>query len=219
MFDKVVVDDDKLSFIATFGNSVSDMEIVATLCAWMTNGYNDELSAIMEITRDMLNDSPTQGVVNWVTEDVVYDNCFFAILTNKCLYALLERLKGIYAIGSSLKCAYLGEVANHKYAHEAFASLLGGGTLFPTLESNCTFYRYNLLFYWLVYKLRCWGDVSIGNALLPCNDRVFDNAHRLGVTKKRLYANIDGAICLTKIARKWFGDNDFYKMYELLNYA
>lgn len=213
--EKVVVDDSLLSFIATFLASLHDTEVVATICSWLSNGHQGEGWFAIRVCDVEHECGHLLEALNKRTQ-AGDDACFFSVLTNNNYRNLLDKLN---ACNGSLYDAFLLQGGGcSKYAHDNLVRLLSCGTGLPTMNNDCTFFRFNLLLYWLTYRLKApkWKDLDTSNFLLPCNDMVFENAYKLGVIKKRMQSKLSNAVQLTKIARKWFGDKDFFKMYELL---
>lgn len=206
--DSVVVTDDCLSFIET-----SPPELVernAFVCAWLTNG--------LRLEREMIKRA-CDGFGQYVTGTQSRNKSFFAYFTDGNLAELTDRYMKYVSSFGSLHSAFIHYAVErpHEYAHEILAYMFGGGTGFQTLNSNGAFYRYNLLLYWLVFKLRVWDDVWTETILLPCNDRTFSRAYDFRIFKHHRKTNLQNTVELTKFARGLFGD-EFYKLYEILEY-
>lgn len=208
-------------FLSTFKDK-KDFEIVATICAWMANGWaNEEFVAQRYITKTMLP-TPSEYILSYnqrVQEIDAYTS-FFRVLTNMNLIYLNSRLKSVYEYYGSLEKCFYGTLAHHrksKYNYEIFADILSGCTGFQTDSSNCSFYRYNLLYYWLTYKHKIWNVYRHEKALLPCNDKIFRNAYKKGITRVLLKTNLPNTKILTKKAKEMYGNYEFFKMYEDLN--
>lgn len=217
----VVVKDDCLSFIASF-NGTRNAQIIAILCAYFSNGYSNPIDFVKKINEEKFKGNPLYYIGEYDYWDI----------PNFCLYENISELnfaRLLIIINNEILCHYDIFNAHHaymsstklkcKYAHEGFARMFGHNTHFPNIDNRGTFYRYNLIFYWLVYKLKIWKGIDTSTILLPCNDIVFSNAKKFGVTKTRLKATLSGTIKLTRIAREIFGDDEFWKLYELLNYS
>lgn len=144
------------------------------------------------------------------------------LLTWGNLDALERRYTDVTDTWGSIKAAYteLMKAKECAYPHVALATLLGGGTGFPTTEANSTFYRYNLMFYWLTQRVGAWTDVNTDKALLPCDNRIVQTAQRLRLLgKTRQETTIAQAIELTDMARVVLGNTHFYRLYEYLHKA
>lgn len=224
----VGTDDEKTLFVSTFAHNPDEEEIVAILSAWLSNGTRGELYAIDHLVNDIMQKKPKEYLENYYgeapSEKFVLSQSFFRQTTHYHLARLLEKIRKIQLSQKPElqdTFEYLMSRPKNKctFIHDAFAEMFGGETMFPTRESNGTFYRFNLLYYWLTYKLKIWHlNPYKDAALLPCNDKIFTGAYELGVVSKRMTSNLKSTIALTEIAREWFGDKDFYKMYELLNF-
>lgn len=207
-------------FISTFRDD-DDATIVLILCAWMSNGLKGEEIAIERFIEQEMGEHPLEYVLNyhksnkWANRGV---ESFYGALTYTNLHRLLVALSGIYTQLGGFGNAYIYHLSNKrskvKYAHEVLSMMMGTCSGFPTRTSNCTFYRSNLVFYYL-YKNRLF-DQDKSKMLLPCNDVVFARAKELGIISKDMKSNTKNVIELTNIARDWFGNEDFYKLYDLL---
>ncbi len=221
LVSQVDVCDEKASFISTFGDK-KEKEIVAVISAWLSNGVRNEDYVLKSIICGEMKGQPIDFLQDYrVTgcyKDREYES-LCGLLTYHHFHHLLIRLYSISKGSDTLQEAYLYTLTKKKppFSHDAFVRLLGKNTGFQTTKTNGTFYRFNLLFYWLTYRLNVWQDVDTTNAILPCNDKVFDNAYRLGIVEKPIKANLKNAVMLTNKAREWLGNNDFYKLYEILN--
>ncbi len=211
---KGVMDDENTLFISSFRNSsnVQYLEFVAIFMAWMQNGFKDECYFARSYLKHILPSIPDSTYLIDTS-----NKCFYGNLTYNNLSSLLEKVNSI-----DIRDCFKERMGNYKlykckYPHDGLASCFGDNVGFPTKESGGTFYRYNLLFYWLTYKFRIWDDVDYNKGIIPCNDSIFEKAYMLGVTRKRMRSSLKNAIELTNIAHSWFGDDDFYKMFELLN--
>ena len=214
--------DSELSLFISSYKDPDDATIVAILCAWVSNGLEGEEIAVERFIQREMDDYPTTAIRTRYTQEKVANRgieSFWGTLTYEHLFNLLSEIASILDGGNSIYEYYEHATKRKrcKYAHDALAMILGHNNGFPTRKSNCSFYRYNLLFYWLTYKLHIW-DVPTSKALLPCNDRIYENAYKLGITKYKKKNNLENAVELTAIAREWFGDEHFYKLYELLNF-
>lgn len=219
---KVDSDDVYTSFISTFTDDYN-MLIVSIITAWFLNSNKDVSQVIMNFVDKRMRPNPVSFILHYNKEDSDYAiESVFENITEKNFHNLIRIIKSTTTLQNGIKNAYLNyyNSARHKcvYPHEAFAIIFGHNTNFPNTDCKGTFFRYNLLFYWFTYKFGIWNDVDTSRAILPCNDRIFENAKKYGVTKTKLKSTITGAVKLTNIARNWFGDNDFWKMYEFLNF-
>ena len=218
---EVDTEDELTSFISTFG--ACDAEIVAIIGAWLCNESDDCACMLTNIVKNIMGNTPTSFVLSF--DENKYEKGFGSLyknLTTQNFTNLISMIKhDILWKGGIRNCHELYmDSPRHKckYAHEALSLILSSNTCFPHKGNMGTFYRYNLMFYWLSYKMRLWNGIDTNTALLPCNDAIFRKAKKTGVTKTLLTSNLHNTIKLTNIARNWFGDNDFYKMYEFLKY-
>lgn len=197
------------------------------LRGWVEKAYSVEVQSPFDVKEDMemtclLNAYLCNGK-EWTIDtsiQVPFNNeSRYGIITNANIVKLDERIRDIEKQGGLLE-SYKSHLMQKscKYAHDALAMMLCGGTCLPSPSSNGTFFRYNLFLYWVTYHFRVWKDVDTSKALLPCNDLVFEKAYLMGIIKKRVKSCLKNTIMLTSLARKVFGDNDFYRMYELLRF-
>ena len=198
-------------------------ELAAVLFAWISNGFNREYFVMTDCINNIIRGGICDFICGYDAHRTFAPNgieTFYGTLTYAQLDALCLSLSRIIKEWGSLCEAYQASYKEHKckMPHEAFFYAIGGGCGFPKRSANCTFYRYNLLFYWLTYKMHIWEDVDISTALLPCNDKVLQSAYELGVVRNRMKANLSNVITLSDKARDWFGEDDFFKMYQLLNF-
>ena len=221
--------DDELSlFVCTFPEK-SDAEIVAVLAAWLSNGWTGENYALHTIVDEIMQGKPSHYVENYVPYmnfgDVASNQCFFRMFSYGNLDALIQAIKRAKSQYGGIQEAFEAVMTKKKrikHVHEAFAVLFGGGTMFPTRKSNSTFYRYNLLYYWLTFKLKIWTLCPFDDvALLPCNDKVFTEAFKRGLTKRKWKSTLVNVEALTNTARSIFGENfsDFFKLYDVLFFS
>lgn len=204
-----------IPFISSFGD-IHDIECVSVFAAWLSNGHRNEFNALKSLICIKMRNRCYDYVMN--EQNIADDNAsLFRIFTNKHFHSLVHKLRLVLNNGSLLD-TYRTVMEDRKkrcrYAHEAFADMFGGGTLFDTRKTKSTFFRYNLIHYWLYYKLGAWQSFDTKTALLPCNDEVFENAYKFGVTKRKLNANLKSAVELTAKAKEMYGETHFYKMYE-----
>ena len=201
-------------FIPLFKNQC-DYEISSIIISWLSNGWEIENHIQNNLLLNVMKPSPTQYVLNFDfnKEEINPLRSMVKTLTYGNFENLIVRTRDLLVTYGSIKKAYLKHQVKrnkNKYVHETFATMLGGDTGFQTKTPNCTFYRYNLLFYLLAYKHKIW-DVDTSNALLPCNDQTFACALKKGIIKKKMKSTLDNTIILTEIAKKKYGD-DFYKL-------
>lgn len=215
----VGTDSEKTLFVSAF-DSLYDMEVVALIVAWLSNGVANENIVTRNIVEKVMNNQPSLFVRNideTLRDGIIEDACVCGLMTTSHLCTLLEKIKAM----KSMQDEYLSHMERAKdkckYSHDALAMMFSGGTGFPTRASSSTFYRFNLFFYWMAYKFRLW-QVPTQQALLPCNDKILERAYNLGIVKTPVKSNIANTIALTKKARSYFGDNDFYKLYEILEF-
>lgn len=212
-------DDKKSLLISSFQDKYSQ-EVVAILVAWLSNGLASEDYFAETFVRNTMR-IPREFLAKY-KETNAYAQCgdktFWGLLTYAHLHALLVRIIEIKERYGSLRRAFEVCVAQgkYKYAHEVFMDIFGEECGFPTKKGNGTFYRYNLLAYFLTYNPCVWDKDVIKNALIPCDNNIIANANKMRITRRRLQANILAPIRLTKVAKERFGEEDFYKMYELL---
>lgn len=194
-----------------------DLEIIAIFLAWLSNGWEHEMYVAKKLLFDTMHLSPTKYILEYEQKDTILKNHSFTnTLTIGDLDNLLMTLKKILITHGNIKSAYMAAQKSNKkkYSHDIFSLLLSKNTGFQTSKSKSTFFRYNLLFYWL-WKYKIWDDIDMSKALIPCNDLIFENAYLQGIIKKRMKSNLKNAIILTEIAKKQY-DGNFYTLYEKL---
>ena len=209
--------DDVFTRLAHIFAHNSDIEIAAVICAWFCNCVDDDREAeyvINKTLRFTMGNEPTSYVVNERWKDNT-ENVYFRILTNDSFIALMKSLKEIYT-STTLSVLLTRKKNTHTYT--MLAELLGGNTGLPTRQSKCSYYSYNLITYWLTYKAHVWNRSISRKALLPVTQTVWQRAIKLGFTKKR-EISFDNIRSLTSKSKELFGDDDYYKMYELLKYG
>lgn len=222
--------DDDMSIIVSMSFGKSDAEIVAVLAAWLSNGLQGESYALLSIVEEIMQGKPSEYIENYVPYmnfgDVANNQCFFRMFSYGNLDALMKSIKREKERFGDLQEAFEEYMSRPIYGcnfvHDSFAKMFGHGTMFPSNKSNGTFYRYNLLYYWLTYKLKIWHINPYDDvALLPCNDKIFSNAYIRGFTKKKLKSTCANAAVLTDIAHSIFVDNfsQFFKLYEYLAFC
>ena len=222
----VNTDDEKSVFISSFSDK-SDAEIVAVLTVWLTNGLQGEEYALHTLVDEIMQGKPSEYIDNYLPfmnfGDVAAKQCFFRMFTYENLHNLMQSIKDVKVKYGSLQVAFDNTMSKKrnkcKHIHDAFAILFSGNTMFPTRNSNCTFYRYNLLYYLLTHKLGIWSDKYMSYAQIPCNDKIFNKAFEIGVIKKRSQSTLVNVLSLTNAAKIIFGDVEFLRLYDVLNYA
>lgn len=224
----VNTDDEKSVFISSFSDK-SDAEIVAVLTVWLTNGLQGEEYALHTLVDEIMQGKPNHYVENYVPYmnfgGVASNQCFFRMFSYGNLDALIQAIKRAKSQYGGIQEAFEAVMTKKKrikHVHEAFAVLFGCGTMFPTRKSNSTFYRYNLLYYWLTFKLKIWTLCPFDDvALLPCNDKVFAEAFKRGLTNRKWKSTLLNVEALTNTARSIFGENfsDFFKLYDVLFFS
>lgn len=218
---EVDTNDAYVSFLSTF-TADYDLLVASILTAWLRNDDKDNFFAISKIVKERLKPTPIAFVLNFKDTDEFHDESLYGNVSEKNFRNLILLIKKVTTMQNGVKNTYQNymESPRHKckYGHDAMALMFGYNTHFPTTDCKGTFYRYNLLLYWFVYKFRIWDDVDKSKLLLPCNDFIFQRAKELGVTKKKMKSTLSNTIKLTREARWYYGENDFWKMYELLNF-
>lgn len=206
-------------FLSTIKDK-KDFEIVAVFYAWLANGWDNENYVAQDYINKHILPSPQKFISEYNQDKNAVQTTFFRLLTNRHLDNLITRLKYIYKYNDSLEQCFINTLSSGRkssYNHEVFAEMLSADTGFQTKKAHCSFYRYNLLYYWLTYKFNIWEMKRYGRALLPCNDLIFKNAFDKGVTKILLKTNLSNVKLLTQKAKDLYGTCNFYKMYENLN--
>lgn len=209
-------------FISSF-DSDDDKFVVCVICAWLSNGYDNEMYMAQHIVNDIMCGKPSEYVKKYtcfdnISKPVDKNSSFFCLLTYKNFDNLCLSLRRIFELGG---ISFVQETLNKKrrrrmYAHNMLVGTFGDGVGFPTGKTSGTFYRLNLLLYWLTYKVRII-HCSPNLLLLPCNDHVLERACEMHVVEnKKLRHNLKNAEYLTNVAVSIFGSEDFYKLYELL---
>lgn len=217
---KVDTDDAYTSFISTFADDYN-MLIVAIISSWVQNGERDMFYTIQKIVNEKMESNPSLFVLSHKRE-CGYNESFCENISDNNFVNLINTIKKVTLFQGGVRNAYEQYMSSSrhrcKYSHEAMSIIFGYGTHFPSISCKGTFFRYNLLLYWLSYKFGLWSDMDTKRVLLPCNDKIFANAKRFGVTDVKYKSTLSSTIKLTNIARDWFGDADFWKMYEFLNF-
>lgn len=210
-------DDEKSLFISSFSDK-QDAFIVAVICAWVSNGIYPDCECYMakHIVNEIMQGKPTQYIQNYKYLDNIGEK--IRQEKNFSIYNILT-LKNFDNLCLSLKSPRQAPRRKLKFAHEIFCGIFEKGCGFPTIQSNGTFYRYNLLLYWLTYKfhLQEYKFKPTTKFIIPCNDIILENAYKLGIFRKRMRQSTRSALKLTQIAKEWFGE-DYYKMFELLQF-
>lgn len=212
-------------FLSTFADE-NDATIATILCSWMTNGVNGEFYAIQRFIESEMCNAPTEYVLDYLRSNKWANRgieSFYGVLTYKNLHKLLVALGEIYSQWDTFADAYTYhtiesriERKKYKYAYEILATMLGKENGFPTRTSNCAFFRYNLVFYYLYHQLHLWKGTS--EFLLPCNDAILARAYDLGIVTSKMKTKMRSVRELSDVARDWFGDDDLFQMYDLLTF-
>lgn len=208
--------DDGMDIISAMYDS-RDMEVSAVICGWLSNGSPLDACAMKDVLYNVMDGKPYLYVSSGTFGG---DNrVMHGMLTERHFRTLMAKMHDCYDAFGTLGTAIRESLGKSRrmYVHTAIATILGGGTMLPTPAAMETFYRYNLMCYWLCHCSSVWGDIPLERAVLPCNDRIFRRAFDLGIVSHRMKSSLDNAVMLTKKARGVFGDAGFYKMYELLN--
>lgn len=202
----------------------TDREIIVVLLTWLENWDEEKDEEKKQALLEYIMPSPTLFVLNYLDNPCFerenkYES-FYRVLTYNNLHKLILKIRECLLTSGSIFCCckkkrQIRNKRKYKYGHDLLASILSGDTGFQTSLSNCTFYRYNKIIYIMTDVLHVWDKEIIGYSLLPCNDKVFDNAYGKRIVKKKMKATLANAIELTKIAKRMHGD-DFYKLYKEL---
>lgn len=213
-----------IQLISSF-NDKRDVEVAAIVCAWLSNGHPTETQAMRNVLYGKMKGKPYEYVFN-VDNEIEHEcnHIICGMLTSSHFNRLVTKIRKCYESMDSVKSALIEKMSESnaygiKYGHEALAMLFGGGTMLPTVSSVETFYRYNLMAYWLNYIYHIWDFPTWKHFLLPCNDMTFKMAHKTGIVSHRMKTSLANTISLTKKAKKVFGEKEYYKMYELLNWS
>lgn len=209
-------------------NRIEDVEIAAVVCAWLSNGKKGYAYPATKLITDTFNWKPLDYILNYDTQKDILPRCFFQLLTQEHLHNLLCALKNVYDNDETLQGKYnviasmLMQRSKLKrvYPHQVLSRILSTDSPRSTgfqHSNNCgLYYRYNLLYYWLCYKHRIWAFSEETTPLLPCNNEVFINANKMGLTT--VSPTLKNADKLTQIAINKYGKDNFYKLYEELSY-
>lgn len=216
--------DNYTSIISKFP-TIREKELVAMFCAWLSNETRGEYEALVSLLEDTMHGDPLSAVMAYdLDAKDLHTPCasFYRVFTHEHLHILIVKAREIWFKKGGLYNLFMSymkaEKNRCKYPHEALAKILGGGTCFPTRKTSGTFYRYNLLLYWLCYNLKIW-DIAPYKPLLPCNDALFARAYSLGIINTQMESSLHSAVKLTEKAVCMFGEENYMKMYELLKYA
>lgn len=219
---QVGTDNAKALFVsASVFQDIKDLEIVSVFGAWLSNDVFYEDYVFNKFVLTTLKLKPCDFVMKYSNE---YEKkgkaSFFRFLTYEHLHNLIYKLKEIESHKNGFMGFYKDNISQQKktdkYAHDTLARIFGQNTGFQSQKSNGTFFRFNLLLYWLTYKLKVWDIGISNNALIPCNDKIFAKATDMGFFKHLPRTTLENAIYLTDIARRNYGDDEFYKLYEIL---
>ncbi len=221
--DIVSTDDVFTDVIGSVGD-IRGMEAAAVFGSLLSNDTRGEGYSFKTLIEDEMRNNPIEYISSY---DGLYEQfpsaSYFRVITRSNIHVMILRSQSIWSVGSSLEYAFKAKLNSRRnkymYAHEVLSSLFGKGTGFPSVRTNGTFYRFNLLMYWLTYKFKIWDFDSLQcSTLLPCSDAIFNRAYQLGIVKSPLKSSLRNAEDLTKKARMWFGEKEYYKMYELLKF-
>ena len=208
-------------FIKSFEKDY-DAEIVALISSWLSNGYRNEEFVVEYIVSEIMGGHPCQYVLTKKDYDTDNPISMCGMMTFGNFDMLMLKLKQTNLLMDGLQCSISKYMNNgrHKcrYVHNALSLMLGGGTGFPTIQSNGTFFRFNHLAYTLSHRLHLWNDLDNERMLLPCNDHIFQKAYECGIIRRPMKSTLRNTIELTKIARGMLG-NDFFLLYDYLNYV
>ena len=214
-----------IPFISSF-NDGGDTEVASVITAWLYNSDTPPLISAGYILHDVMGGSPMRFILNYDNISDITDFPYGSLAQNISwwnFHNLINILKKTYLCGNGLRNMldnYM-QSARHKckYVHDGFADIFGHNTFFPNRQNKGTFFRYNLLYYWLTRKLGVWDDTYSDKALLPCNDTILARArkHRIIRRQSNFTPALANVAMLTDKAREVFGKQDYYKMYELLN--
>lgn len=220
--DGVETESGQLSYIRSFSDD-GDMEVAALLCAWDMNDGTGNIYPVQKLIEERMGNAPMSFVAEYTDDmhdDDADNSCFHRTLTYGNLHAMLQKMHAMIREHGSILGAVVDAAvrkrSRYTYTHEALCHVLSGGTGLPSGITNGTFFRYYLYVYWMVYKLGVWDSVPL-QVLIPCDDQSFNRAFDLGLTKKHETSTLRNAVFLTKKAKKIFGDDDFYRLYEVLN--
>ncbi|MBO7732729.1 MAG: hypothetical protein J6S67_09260 [Methanobrevibacter sp.] len=213
-----------LSLLALESLCDTDKEIIVVLSTWLDNWDDDMCISKKEMLINLFMPSPTMAILDYM-ENPCFEKSqkymsFFRTLTFANLHNLILKIRDCLITSGSILgcCAKKRQIKGrkkYKYGHDLLASIFAGETGFQSSLANCTFYRYNKIIYLLTYKYSIWDKKIIGKSIIPCNDHVFQNAFKHGITKKRMKVTLQNAIWLTNVARKKYGE-EIYKLYEEL---
>lgn len=202
------------------------LEIAAVVACWLNNGYIGENYALKKILFSEMKGDPLSYVVE--RKYLKGERCellsICGIMTLGNFHALMDKVWDAISFHGTVFYKFSDIMDNVKkygckYVHEALSIMFSGDTGFPTHCSTSPFYRLNLLYYTLAYNMNVWDRRYGDRFVLPMNDCIADKAYHTGITDERLKSTLTSAVTLTEKARKWFGCDDFYKMYELLAFS
>lgn len=219
-----VGDGNIMSLLTSMEMCDTDKEIVVVLLTWLENWDEKKDDEKKQALLKYIMPSPTLFVLNYSDKpcferETKYES-FYRVLTYANLHRLIMKIREcLLTSGSILGCCVkkrrIRNKKKYKYGHDLLASILSGNTGFQTSLSNGTFFRYNKIIYIMTDVLKIWDKETIGYSLLPCNDKIFANAHKKHIVKKKMRTTLANAIELTKIAKRMYGD-DFYRLYKEL---
>lgn len=209
-----------LSMSTSCFTKIEDIEIICVIASWLSNGIAYEDYVFFKLILRTMKSEPYQFVLNYKREYLSKNaSSFFNFLTYRHLNNLIVKLKEIEYEEGGLYRRVVKESHNskNKYAHDCLANIFDCDTGFQSNNSFGTFYRFNLLLYWLTHVIGAWDKSKIAvQCLLPCNDNILHKAKKEGLFRRTPRTTLESTIELTNIAIKKYGD-DFYKLYDILS--
>lgn len=219
------------ALFAPYRDNVDDMIVLAILTSWLSNGVKGEEDAFHHILYDIMGGHPSKYIYDYGGDAIsMKRGCIIGHLTWTHLSNLLSLLASYVPLstiplhedkeGNDDGREMGGDLGQGHclFFHERAAAVIGDtNTGFPTLAARGTFYRYNYLHYLLSYKLDVWPMARPSYALLPCNDKVFENAYKVGLTSRKIRdATVHSCMMLTTMGEEMYGETDYYKLFEKL---
>lgn len=195
-----------------------DAEIAAFVCALVSNTYGgtDEYAAHV-VLYQIMGGKPSE----YLREYEPYKNfmevlplqSFHKSITFGDLSVFLLRIKETKEEYGSMEQWFIQSMSNRpkEYAHTALADLFADVNSLPNSYCDCTFYRFNLLLYYLTYKFHIWERRHGIKTLIPCDSLML-------ARRRRNRCTLANAEKITHEAMKKYG-NDFYRLFEDLYYG
>lgn len=195
-----------------------DAEIAAFVCALVSNTYDgaDEYAAHV-VLYQIMGGKPSE----YLREYEPYKNfgevlplqSFHKSITFGDLSVFLLRIKETKEEYGSMEKWFVQAMSKRpqEYGHTALADLFADVCALPNSYSDSTFYRFNLLIYYLTYKFGIWERHTSIKVLVPCDSLMLS-------WRRRTAGRLANAEKVTEDAVKAYGE-DFYKMFEELNYG